>query len=608
MVARAAVHARRLEALRAELRRRGLDGFWLPRTDAHGSEYLPPAEERVAWLTGFTGSYALVVVLPERAAIFTDGRYALQVQEEVDPALFEPLLVHETPPLQWLARKAPRGMVLGFDPWLVTARTLQELERTLQARRGRAVASEPNPIDGLWRDRPPPPRAPVVAHELRYAGEDSHDKRRRLGAKLRELGADWSLHGRADQICWLLNVRGGDIPYNPVVLSWALLHHTGRLLWFVDPAKIRGLELPPEVEVRPYEALVEALDALGREQAVVLADPAGVHWAPLARLRQAGGVVLEAPDPVERAKAIKNPVEIEGARRAAVRDGLAVVRFLHWLESIPRDGSLSEWDVARRIDAERAQDPLFRGPSFETIAGFGPQGAIVHYRVTREGARPIRGDGLLLVDSGGHYADATTDITRTIALGPPDAAMRAAFTRVLEGHVRLATLRFPRGTTGGQIDAFAREALWQAGLDYDHGTGHGVGSFLCVHEGPARIAKRGADVPLEPGMILSNEPGYYRAGAFGIRIENLVLVTACGRPAGGERELLGFETLTLAPIDRRLIDPALLSPAARRWLDAYHRRVWEALAPHLEPPVRAWLEAACAPLGAHDAGTPAPGP
>ncbi len=605
----AAVHAERLAALRAELARRGLDGFWLPRTDAHGSEYLPPSEERVAWLTGFTGSFAVVAVLPERAAIFTDGRYALQVRAEVDGGLFEPVLVHETSPTRWLARNAPEGLRLGFDPWLVTRRGVEELARALAPRRGRPVATEPDPVDVLWRDRPAPPRAPVFAHRPPRDGEDGLAKRRRLGRELAEVGAEWSLHVRADAVCWLLDVRGGDIPYNPVVLSYALLHRSGRVLWFVDPRKLEGFEIPPpEVEVRPYDGIGPALEALGRARAVVLADPAAVPVALLERLVAAGGVVLEAPDPVERAKAIKSAAEIEGARRAAVRDGLAVVRFLHWLDSIPRDGSLTEWDIARRIDAERARDPLFRGPSFETIAGFGPNGAVVHYRVTREGARPVRGDGLLLVDSGGQYPDATTDITRTIALGPPTAEMRDRFTRVLEGHVRLATLRFPRGTTGGQIDAFARVALWEAGLDYDHGTGHGVGSYLCVHEGPVRIARRGGDVPLEPGMILSNEPGCYRAGAFGIRIENLVLVVERGRPEGGERDLLGFETLTLAPIDRRLIDPTRLSAPARAWLDAYHRRVYETLAPHLEAPVRAWLAGACAPLGDGGGQAPASGP
>lgn len=598
MAAKTSVHAGRLAALREELRRRGLSGWYLPRTDAHGSEYLPPHEERVRWLTGFSGSFAVVVVLEERAAVFTDGRYALQVREEVDPELFETHLVHETPPAKWLAGAMPEGGVLGFDPFLLTRGEAERLAKALRRRRAGVRPSEPDPVVLLWTDRPPAPRGPVTWLDERHAGESSLERRRRIGAKVAEAGAEWSLHTRADGLCWLLNARGEDIPYNPLVLGFGLLHRSGRLRWFVAEPRTGLREgLPPEVEVEPYETIGPALDELGRQGAAVLADPAQVHLAFLGRLERSGALVVEESDPVTCAKAVKNPVEIEGARRAAVRDGLAVVRFLHWLESIPRDGSLTERDVARRIDEERAKDPLFRGPSFPTIAGFGPNGAIVHYAVRPETARPIAGDGLLLVDSGGQYLDATTDITRTVALGTPTDEQRERFTRVLEGHIRLATLRFPRGTTGTQIDALARLPLWEAGLDYEHGTGHGVGSFLCVHESPPRVSKRGGDASLEPGMILSDEPGYYREGAYGIRIENLLLVVEAGRPEGGERDLLGFETLTLAPIDRRLVVPELLSPPARAWLDAYHRRVFETLAPHLEGPVRRWLEAACAPLG-----------
>jgi len=595
----ATVHAERLARLRDVLRRRGLAGWYLPRTDAHGSEYLPPHEERVRWLTGFSGSFAVVVVLPERAAVFTDGRYALQVREEVDPDLFETHLVHETPPSQWLAEGVFEGGVVGFDPFLLTRAEAERLARALRRRRAHLLASEPDPVVELWEDRPPPPRGPVSWLEERWTGDSSLARRRRIGERLARLGAEWSLHTRADAVCWLLNVRGRDIPYNPLVLSFALLHRSGRLRWFVEEPR-EGLRegLPPEVEVEPYGSIVAALGELGRGQASVLADPALVHLAFLERLERSGAIVIEEADPVVQAKAVKNATEIAGARQAAIRDGLAVVRFLHWLDSIPRDGSLTEWDVARRIDAERARDPLFCGPSFPTIAGFGPNGAIVHYAVRPETARPIAGDGLLLVDSGGQYPDATTDITRTVALGEPTTEQRERFTRVLEGHIRLATARFPPGTTGGQIDAFARSPLWEAGLDYEHGTGHGVGAFLCVHESPPRVSKRGGDAPLAPGMILSDEPGYYRAGAYGIRIENLLLVVEAGRPEGGDVELLGFETLTLAPIDRRLVVPELLSPPARAWLDAYHRRVFETLAPHLEEPVRSWLAAACAPLSA----------
>lgn len=590
------VHAARLSALRAELARRGCDGLWLPRTDPHGSEYLPPHEERVAWLTGFTGSAALVVVLPERAAIFVDGRYTLQVRDEVDPSLFEPLhLVHDRPH-EWVAAHLPPGGRLGYDPFLLTRRQLERLERAI-GRRGRPVPLVPDPVDAVWTDRPPRPAATVVPWPEEFAGESSLDKRRRMGAAVERAGADWLLVSACDSIAWLLNVRGGDIPFNPLVLSHLLLHRDGHCRWFVDPQKLRDSGFAePAVEVWDYDDLLPAFDRLGREGAVVLVDPERVQVGFADRLRAAGAEVIEGIDPIPLAKAKKNPTEIEGARRAHRRDGLAMVRFLHWLSQIPLDGSVGERDVARRILEERKRDPLFRGPSFETIAGFGPNGAIVHYRVDEKSERRLVPGSLLLVDSGGHYLDATTDVTRTIALGEPTEEMCRHFTRVLAGHIDLATCLFPDGTSGGQLDAIARLPLWKSGLDYDHGTGHGVGAYLCVHEGPQRIARQSANVPLEPGMIVSNEPGYYRAGAYGIRIENLMLVREMGEIPGAERRMLGFDTLTLVPIDRRLVLKDELPANARAWFDAYHARVVESLAPHLERDVREWLEAACRPL------------
>lgn len=590
-------HAERLAWLRQELRRRGCDGFWLRRTDPHGSEYLPPHEERVAWLTGFTGSAALVVVLADRAAIFVDGRYTLQVREEVDPALFEPLHVIDDRPHEWAARHLPPGGHLGFNPFLLARPQLERLEKALRRRRAQAMALVPDPVDAIWRDRPAPPVEPVELWDVAFAGESSLDKRRRMGGLVADRGAEWLLVTACDSIAWLLNVRGRDIPYNPLVLSYALLHRDGRCLWFVDRRKLREMAFAEEgVELRDYAELLPALDALGRQASRVLVDPARVHVGFADRLQAAGADVIEGEDPIPLAKAKKNPTEIEGARRAHLRDGVAMARFLYWLSKIPLDGSVGERDVARRITEERGRDPFFRGPSFETIAAFGPSGAIVHYRVDARSERRLHGGSLLLVDSGGHYLDGTTDITRTVALGEPDEEMCRRFTQVLEGHVAVATVRFPAGTAGGQLDALARLPLWASGLDYDHGTGHGVGAYLCVHEGPQRIAKRDAGTPLEPGMILSNEPGYYRPGAWGIRTENLVLVRELPAPPAAERRLLGFETLTLAPIDRRLVLRDELSPAARAWLDAYHAHVYETLAPQLEPPVRAWLEAVCRPL------------
>lgn len=591
------VHAERLARLRRELARRGCEGLWLPRTDPHGSEYLPPHEERVAWLTGFTGSAAIVVVLERCAAIFVDGRYTLQVREEVDPALFEPLHVAETPPEEWLAGHLPVGGSLGHDPFLLPRARLERLAKALARRRGRLVALVPDPVDAIWQERPAPPVAPVERWDLAHAGESSRDKRARMGEAVAAQGAEWLLVTACDSVAWLLNVRGRDVPYNPLVLSYALLHRSGRCRWFVDPRKLADVAFDEtDVVCEPYDSLLAALDGLGGSGASVLVDPARVHVGFADRLRAAGAEVIEAEDPIPLAKAKKNPTEIEGARRAQRRDGAAVVRFLHWLSRIPLDGSVGERAVVARITEERARDPLFRGPSFETIAGFGPNGAIVHYRVDERSERRLEAGSLLLVDSGGQYLDATTDITRTVALGEPTEEMCRRFTQVLEGHVALATVVFPAGTSGGQLDVLARLALWRSGLDYDHGTGHGVGAYLCVHEGPQRIAKQGAGVALEPGMILSNEPGYYRAGAFGIRTENLVLVRELDGIAGAERRMLGFETLTLAPIDRRLVLADELSPAARGWLDAYHARVFDALAPLLDADTARWLEAACRPL------------
>ena len=592
------IHAERLTRLRRLLGESGLDGLWLPRTDPHGSEYLPPHEERVAWLSGFTGSAAVVVVLADRAAVFTDGRYTLQVRTEVDERLFETCHIGRDPPASWLARHLQPGQRLGYDPYLVTKAERERIERVCRRRGADLVAVEANPVDRIWDDRPPPPLGRVRVHELAYAGRPAPEKRRDMGRAVAELDADWLVLTATDAICWLLNLRGADIPFNPVILSFALLHRSGRCRWFVDRRKLPAdLELDGEVSVEPYETFTAALEELARGGETVVADPKLVRAGFLDRQTAGGRPSPEEDDPVVLAKARKNPVEVEGARRAHRRDGAAVVRFLRWLDGIPLDGSLTEMDVVRRLEEERRQDPLYRGPAFDTIAGHGPDGAIVHYRVTEEGARPLTPDTLLLVDSGGQYLDATTDITRTVALGRPTRAMREHFTRVLKGHIALATVRFPEGTSGGQLDSLARLALWQAGLDYDHGTGHGVGSYLCVHEGPQRIAKTGSSVALEPGMILSNEPGCYRAGAYGIRIENLVLVRrAAEAPEGGDRPLLEFETLTLAPLDRRLILPELLDGRERAWVDAYHARVRDGLAPLLDADHRHWLAAACAPL------------
>jgi len=585
----------RLDALRAVLRAAGVDGFVLARTDMFGSEYLPPSEERVAWLTGFTGSAARVVVLPDTAAVFTDGRYTLQVQEEVDTARFEtPHLVHEPPPT-WLRARAVGGLRLGYDPLLHLRAELERLQKVLAPAGGELVPLADNPVDRLWHDRPPPPTAPIVGHPLAHAGESSADKRRRMLASAREAGADGLFVSACDAVAWLLNIRGGDVPFNPLCLGLALVLPDERAVLLTDPAK-RGPDFAFEdgqIALHPLAERRALYAELAREGVRLLVDPAVTHAGLIEELKAAGVCLVEAGEPVSRAKACKNNTEVAGARRAHVVDGAAVTRFLGWLD---RQNRTDELAAAAALEAERRRAADYLGPSFETISGAGPDGAIVHYRVTPASNRTLEPGTLYLVDSGGQYPDATTDVTRTVPIGEPAVEMRRRFTLVLKGHIALAEALFPEGTTGAQLDAFARRDLWRAGLDFDHGTGHGVGSFLCVHEGPQRIAKRGGDAKLEPGMIVSNEPGNYPQGAYGIRIENLMLVVEKGMPEGGELALLGFEVLTLAPIDRRLIDTALLTADEIAWLDAYHARVRARLAPALDEATRAWLETATGPL------------
>lgn len=589
--------AERLGRLRQRLVALGLGGLVLQRTDEFGSEHLPAAAERVAWLTGFTGSAGQVVVLRERAAVFVDGRYTTQLAQEVDAALFEGCHLIERPPARWLEEHLPEGAALGYDPLLTGTAQRTRLEKAVAGRGGRLVAVAPNPVDEIWASRPPPPIAAIRPQDERYAGEAGAAKRQRMAAALVAKGASVLALTAPDSIAWLLNLRGGDIPFNPLALGFALLAEDGTCRLFVDPRKLPAdVVLDNAVTVEPQDRFVTALDALGAAGARVLVDPAVTHVAYLDRLRAAGARIVEADDPCILAKACKNPTELAGAVAAQRRDGAALARFLAWLDGQPHDGSLDELDAAQRLAAERAQDPLYRGPSFETISAHGPNGAIIHYRPQRGRVRRLTAGTLYLCDSGAQYLDATTDITRTVALGPPTAAMRRHFTLVLKGHIAIAEAIFPVGTTGAQLDTLARTALWRAGLDYDHGTGHGIGSYLCVHEGPARLSKTGGAVALAPGMILSNEPGYYRTGEHGIRIESLVAVRKAEPPEGAERELLAFDTLSLCPIDRRLVLPELLTPDERAWLDAYHARVERELAQLVDAAARAWLAAACAPL------------
>jgi len=589
-------HEERLAALRKELARRGLGGFLVPRADEHQGEYVPPRAERLAWLTGFTGSAGMAVVLAEKAAIFVDGRYTLQVRDQVDTALFEPRHLIDEPPEGWIAANLPKGARLGFDPWLHTPEGLKALRQATATAGGELVETAGNPLDAVWPDQPAPPLAPVVPQDLRYSGRSAQDKRESLGKGLAGDGISAAVITNPDSIAWLLNIRGADVPRTPFALGFAILHADGGVELFMDRRKFTlGLEshLGNQVSVSAPDRFASALEKLGAAKARVLVDPASAPAAVFARLD--GASIVEKEDPCLLPKSRKNAAELEGTRSAHRRDGVAATRFLHWISEVAPSGGIDELAAADKLAEFRRAGDLFRDFSFDTISGAGANGAIVHYRSTERTNRPLTKGELYLVDSGAQYVDGTTDITRTVAVGTPPAEARERFTRVLKGHIALALARFPRGTTGSQLDALARYSLWQAGLDYDHGTGHGVGSFLAVHEGPQRISKIPNRVALEPGMILSNEPGYYKAGAYGIRIENLVTVIEDPRP-GDERPMLAFETLTLAPIDRNLVDKSLLAPAEIAWLNAYHARVRETLTPLLDRETADWLAGATAPL------------
>jgi len=592
---------KRLADLRAELARRGWDGFVVPRNDEHQGEYVPPRAERLAWLTGFTGSAGAAAIIGDKAAVFVDGRYTLQVRNEVDCDLFTPRHISDEPLSDWIAAELPKGGRFAFDPWLYSENQAKALKKAVVGAGGALVAAEDNPLDAVWADQPAPPTAPILPHDLAYAGEASQEKRAALAADLCRRDLKAAVLSLPDSIAWLLNVRGGDVACTPLPLSFAVLHDDGRVGWFVAPEKLSAdltAHLGNGVACQPPADFLAALDGLAGQR--VLLDPASAPAILFQRLEAAGAEVVRGSDPCQLPKATKNAVELAGARAAHRRDGGALTRFLAWLDREARrraaDGGLSEMAAAATLADFRREDPLFRDFSFETIAGSGPHGAIVHYRVTPDSDRKLQDGELFLCDSGGQYLDGTTDVTRTVAIGTPTAEMRKHFTLVLKGHIALARARFPEGTSGSQLDILARHALWQEGLDYDHGTGHGVGSYLSVHEGPQRISKLPNSVALQPGMIVSNEPGYYLTGAYGIRIENLVTVIESPGPGDGSRRMLAFETLTLAPIDRRLIEKDRLTAEEIAWLDAYHARVRATHADALDKDTAAWLEAATAPL------------
>ncbi len=591
--------AARVQRLRDELSRRGLAGFIVPRADEHQGEYVPARARRLAWLTGFSGSAGLAVILADEAAIFVDGRYTLQVRSEVPAALFEYRHLTEQPAGEWIAAHLGRGGTLGYDPWLHTVGEVERYAAAAAKAGGSLVAVADNPIDVIWHDQPPPPLAPVLPHELRFAGKPAAEKRHEIAAALAANGVNAAVLTAPDSIAWLLNVRGGDVPRTPLPLCFAVLNDDASVELFIDRRKlVSGIEshLGNEVAVQPPEQFGPTLDRLGKAGKCVQVDPGSAAAWILARLGAAGAAVERAPDPCQLPKARKNPIELDGTRAAHRRDGAALTRFLAWIAQEAPSGELGEIAASDRLEAIRREGENFRDLSFDTISGAGANGAIVHYHASPQSEKRLAPGMLYLLDSGAQYLDGTTDVTRTIAIGAPSDEARDRFTRVLKGHIALATCRFPAGTTGSQLDVLARHALWQAGLDFDHGTGHGVGSYLNVHEGPQRISKLPNTQPLLPGMIVSNEPGYYKTGAYGIRIENLVVVTPCAAMPEAEREMLCFETLTLAPIDRHLVAPALLTAEEIAWLDAYHARVRETLTPLLDAATAGWLAAATRPI------------
>jgi len=599
----------RLAALRQELSRQGLDGFVVPISDEHMSEYVGAYAQRLAWLTGFGGSAGTAVVLAGKAAIFVDGRYTLQVRDQVDGALYAYESVPQTPVAKWLGENVPAGATIGYDAWLHGKRWADAAGAALKACGAELVAVAANPVDAIWTDRPAPSAAPALVHPEALAGEPSAAKRAAVGRWLAERQVDAVVISALDSIAWLFNIRGSDVERTPVALAFALAHADGTADLFLAPEKVTPAlvaHLGAAVRLHPRADFVAALKGLSGKKVAV--DPERSVNAIFAALAEGGAQVVELADPVVLPKAVKNAAEQAGHRAAQARDGAAVARFLHWLEQEGPTGAVTEMSAAERLHQFRRETGGLVDLSFDTISGAGPNGAIVHYRVSEETNRLLEPGSVYLVDSGGQYADGTTDITRTVWIGPgePSAEVRDRFTRVLKGHIALARAIFPRGTFGSQLDTLARQFLWHAGLDYAHGTGHGVGAFLSVHEGPQRISRAaggqpGTEQELLPGMIVSNEPGYYKTGAYGIRIENLVLVEERAI-AEAEQAMLGFETLTLVPLDRRLLSPAILDPGEIAWWNAYHARVFEALAPQMEGPARAWLQVACAPL---DQGGPA---
>ena len=589
--------AARLSAFREELALRKLTGFVIPRADQQQNEYVAPSEERLAWLTGFTGSAGLAIVLGREAAVFVDGRYTLQAAKQVDTKAWNIESLIDPPPETWLTRHLTTGDRLGFDPWLHTSAAAERLAAACAKAGAELVAVDSNPLDAVWTERPAPPLGAVAVHGPQFSGEAETEKLARIHQEIARLGVDALVLSDSHAVAWTFNIRGADVSHTPLPLSYALVPKDGRPIVFIDHRKLSNSardHLEQTADVAEPDALTPKLIELARSGASIALDSATAADALSRLISAAGGKPVRGNDPVSLLKAVKNATEIAGAKSAHRRDAVALTRFLAWIDREAPSGALTEIDTVEALETFRRDTGALKDVSFPTIAGTGPNGAIVHYRVTRKTNRRIAPGDLLLIDSGAQYEDGTTDVTRTIAIGAPTQEMRDRFTRVLRGHIAIACALFPDGTTGAQIDTLARQFLWQAGIDFEHGTGHGVGSYLSVHEGPARISKLGT-TPLRRGMILSNEPGYYKTDGFGIRIENLELVVAT-EIAGAEKPMNAFETLTLAPIDRRLVDLNMLNADELSWLNEYHAKVRHAVRSHIDEATKVWLDAATAPL------------
>ena len=580
----------RLAALRKQLDAAGLDGFLIPRADAHQGEYVSARDERLAWLTGFTGSAGFCAALREVAGVFIDGRYRTQVKAQV-AAEYTPVPWPETSLADWLAGQLPNGGKVGFDPWLHTVGQMEQTRAALEGHDVTLVQTE-NLVDAIWVDQPAPAAAPAKVHPLEFAGESHADKRARLAKSLRDTGQRSAVITLPDSICWLLNIRGADIPRNPIAQGFAILHDDGRVDLFMAASKLDEVtgHLGEAVHIYAPDAFLHKAGAL---TGPVRLDKSSV---PVIVADAVGDAAVWGDDPCALPKACKNPAEIAGSAEAHLRDGAAVAELLAWLDK-QAPGTLSETQVVTQLEQTRRRDNALQDISFETIAGTGPNGAIMHYRVTEETDSTLEDGHLIVLDSGGQYLDGTTDITRTIAIGTPPEEARQAFTRVLAGMIAMSRLRWPEGLAGRDIEAIGRLPLWMAGQDFDHGLGHGVGAYLSVHEGPQRLSKI-STVPLQAGMILSNEPGYYREGGFGIRIENLIVVERAPDLPGGDahRAMLHWRTLTFAPIDRTLIVPEMLTSDERQWLDSYHAETYEKISPRVSPATALWLRDATQPL------------